>query len=53
MQHNMVSITPADYLVPVQPSRSWRSGHESLTHGQMSSSTPFSLQLYACGIHYQ
>ena len=30
MQHNIVSITPVDYLVPVQPSRSKRSGHDQV-----------------------
>jgi len=29
MQHNMVSISPADYLAPVQSSRS-RSGHDQM-----------------------
>ena len=30
MQHNMVSISPADYLAPVQSSRSRRSGHDQM-----------------------
>jgi len=57
MQHNMVSTTPADYLVPVQSSRSRRSGHDQMYQVPYArtdaSSTPFSPPLYACGIHYQ
>jgi len=30
IQHNMVSISPADYLAPVQSSRSRRSGHDHM-----------------------
>ena len=30
MQHNMVSISPADYLAPVQLSRSRRSGYDQM-----------------------
>jgi len=30
MQHNMVSISPADYLAPVQSSRSRRSDHDQM-----------------------
>jgi len=30
LQHNMVSISPADYLAPVQSSRSRRSGHDQM-----------------------
>ena len=30
MQHNMVSISPADYIAPVQLSRSSRSGHDQM-----------------------
>jgi len=30
MQHNMVSITPAEYLVPVQPSCNRRWGHDQM-----------------------
>ena len=43
MQHNMVSISPADYLAPVQSSRSRRSDHDQMYQvpGQMSTNTLF------------
>jgi len=43
-----LSITTGDYFAPIQPSRSKRSGHDS-----MSTSTPFFRQLCACGMYYR
>jgi len=56
MQHNMVSISSADYLAPVQSSRS-RSGHDQMYQVPYTRTNvykySFSRQLYVSGMDYQ
>jgi len=56
MQHNTVSITPADHLVPIQRSYSRRSGHNEIYQVPYArtnvTSTPSFQQLHACGTLY-
>jgi len=56
MQHNMVSVTPADHLVPFSSRAAedqvMTKCIEFLTLGPISTSTPSFQQLYACGTLY-
>ena len=53
MQHNMVSISPVDYLAPVQSSRSRRSGHDQMYQVPHARTDSFFPATYVCGLHYQ
>jgi len=64
MQHNMVSISPADYLAPVQchDSRSRRSGHDQMYQVPYAQTDVYKYSFFPatvrrayvdCGMHYQ
>ena len=51
MQHNMVSITPAEYLVPVQPARSRRSGHDQMYQVPYARTDVFKHSFFPSTVH--